>query len=211
MQCRICFEDGDQTTLLTPCQCRGTASYIHRACLDQYIQYYPDRICRVCQRPFDAYESPREFAICWVMIVTLSLFLFLSRTRLLVKLSLFATLSLACLYFLRRNLWATTPLVFVGILVMIFLPGSHPSAVYTFLSVLGFLALVYTLARQIPMIIVLRILVTLMVGAYIAFLTLVSYTMLDAFAFTVYISVLYLLWFAWVHDNPVEQLRLRIA
>jgi hypothetical protein len=50
-----------------------------------------------------------------------------------------------------------------------------------------------------------------MVGAYIGFLTLLSYTMLDTFAFTVYISVLYLLWFAWVHDNPVEQLRLRIT
>lgn len=165
----------------------------------------------MCQHSFDNYDSAREFAICWVMIVTMSLFLFLSNARLLAKLSLFTTFLLVALYFLRRNLWATTPLVFVGILVLLFLPDMHPSAVYTFFGVLGLITFVYTLARQIPMIIVLRILVTLMVGAYIGFLTLLSYTMLDTFAFTVYISVLYLLWFAWVHDNPVEQLRLRIT
>jgi len=211
MQCRICLEDDTPMNLLSPCRCRGTASYIHRACLDQYIQYYPDRICRVCRHPFDRYDSTREFAICWLMIVMMSLFLFVSSARLLVKLALFGGFSLASLYFLRRNLWATTPIVFLGVLILLFLPGSNSSAVYMFLTAIGAVALVYTLARQIPMIIVLRVVVTLMVGAYVGFLTILTYTILDTPAFTVYISVLYLFWFAWVHDNPIEELRLRLA
>ena len=145
------------------------------------------------------------------MIVIMSLFLFVSNARVLVKLALFGVFSLVSLYFLRRNLWATTPIVFIGILILLFLPGGHPSATYMFLTVLGVVTLVYTLARQIPMTVILRVLVTLMVGAYVAFLTIMTYTMLDAPGFTVYTSVLYLLWFAWVHDHPLEYMRLRPA
>jgi hypothetical protein len=34
-------------------------AYIHSSCLDEYIRFYPDRFCRVCQAPF-VFRSPRD-------------------------------------------------------------------------------------------------------------------------------------------------------
>lgn len=34
--------------MISPCMCRGTSAYIHEACFQQYLDYFPDRVCRVC-------------------------------------------------------------------------------------------------------------------------------------------------------------------
>jgi hypothetical protein len=34
--------------MVSPCNCTGTSAHIHRDCYDQYIEHYPDRMCRVC-------------------------------------------------------------------------------------------------------------------------------------------------------------------
>lgn len=208
MQCRICFDDGDARTLLTPCLCRGTAAYIHQSCLDEYIRYYPDRTCRVCKGFFPAYQSPREIQLCWVLFLGLTSLLFFSTARLLVKFPLFGMITLLSIYFLRCNLLTSTPFVFIFILTLLFLPGGHASANYMWLTTIGMIAFVYTLARQLPAIILLGILVTAILAAYAGFILVLAYQNLDAPAFTVFFSVLYLVWYSWVHDNP---LRLRYA
>jgi hypothetical protein len=141
----------------------------------------------------------------------MTLLLVISGVRLLVKTALFGAMSLLCLYYLYRNLWGTTPIVFLGILALLFLPSAHIDAVYLWMGLLGMLAFLYTLAREIPPIILLRIVVTFLVFSYIGFLTVVAYNALDSQAFTVYISVMYLLWSGWVHDHPLEDLRLRLT
>jgi hypothetical protein len=47
-QCRICLDTENPETMISPCMCRGTAAYIHEACFQQYLDHYPDRVCRVC-------------------------------------------------------------------------------------------------------------------------------------------------------------------
>ena len=40
MQCRICLEeDYNIEDLITPCNCRGTQQYVHRACLEEWLSY----------------------------------------------------------------------------------------------------------------------------------------------------------------------------
>lgn len=208
MQCRICFEEGDTTSLVAPCACRGTSSYIHRTCLDQYIRYYPDRTCRVCHVQFPHGVSAREGYLCWIVVFAVASLLVISSARLLVKLALFGAATVLSACFLHRNLFSTTPLVVLFILALLFLPGGHPSAVYLVLAILGVAAFSYTLAYQLPMIVLLILLVTSIVTAYAAFLVVLAYTTLDSSAFTVFLSILYLAWYGWVHENP---LRLRLA
>jgi hypothetical protein len=204
MQCRICFEEGDDLTLLVPCRCRGTSSYIHRTCLDRYIQYYPDRMCRVCHAHFPRQRSPREVHLCWIVFLALVALLVVSSARLLVKVALFGAATVLSVCFLQRNLFTTTPLVFLFILGLLFLPGGHPSAVYLWLALLGTSAFAYTLAYQLPMLVLLSILVTSIVAAYAAFLVVLAYTTLDSSAFTVFLSIVYLAWYGWVHENPLR-------
>lgn len=197
MQCRICFEEGGD--LVVPCQCRGTASYIHRTCLEQYIHYYPDRICRVCRTHFNYYDQPREVFLGWFLMVVLTFLLFFSSSKLIVKLILFLATSLLYLYFLRRNLFDITSAFSITVLVILFLPGGHPSAIYIWILILGLLAFVYTLMQFLPGIVVLGIVVGTILAGYTGFLLLLSYHVLDSSAFTVLITVIYMAWYAWLH------------
>lgn len=202
MQCRICFEDGDAITLVTPCNCRGSSAYIHQACLDRYIQYYPDRICRVCRGHFPPVETPMEVGLCWVLFLGMAIALLVSQVTLPVKIFLFGLGFFLCAYLLHRRLLDSTPMTFIAILAILILPGGHSLAMTTWLVVIGILAVLYTLARQIPPFLLLSIVVTLMLAGYAAFLTTFAYHALDSPAFTVYLSILYLMWYAWVHDIP---------
>ena len=202
MQCRICFEDGDATTLVTPCQCRGSSAYIHQTCLDRYIQYYPDRICRVCHGQFPPPETPMDIGLCWILVTCLVSALLLSQVRTIVKLFLFGIGLSVCIYLLSRRLMTSTPLVFVSILALLILPGGHSMAMTMWLMILGLFLILYTLGRQLPALMLLSVLVTFMLAGYAAFLTMFAYHSLDSPAFTVYLSVLYLLWYAWIHDHP---------
>jgi hypothetical protein len=121
-----------------------------------------------------------------------------------VKVALFASLSALSFYFVRRNLFTTTPLVFLSILALLFLPGGNPSAVYLWFIILGGIAFVYTLGQHLPAMLLLRILVTAMTAAYTGFFVVLAYVTLDPSAFVVFLSVLYLSWYAWLHDTPLR-------
>lgn len=200
MQCRICLEDGDHTTLLSPCNCRGTASYIHQACLDRYIQYYPDRICRVCNTVFN-YESPEEIGFCYLLFIALTAILFLSKAVIVVKFSLFATIVILSLYLLRLKLIGTSLLTAIAILAIIFFPGGHRDAIQVYIVVLGTIAFVYTLSQQMSAIMLLGLVVTTMVAIYSAFFIFLAYHALDPPAFTVLISVYFMAWYGWIHTR----------
>lgn len=205
--CRICFEEGEG--LLTPCRCRGTSAYIHPACLDQYIRYYPDRICRVCHARFIPFKTSRDFYSAVGILTLFACFLLMSEVRLLVKLVLLGVTCLITTYFYARQLFSSTPLVFLSILVLLFLPHGHPSAVFIWLVLLGGIAFFYTLSIYIPAIFILGIVVTLILLAYAAFVTFFAYQHLDTFAFVVYLGLMYLFWYGWLHDSP--PLRYRMA
>lgn len=201
MQCRICFEDGGDG--VTPCQCRGTSAFIHTSCLDKYIRYYPDRICRVCKTAFTGpHNSKYEFDIAWGILGVSFCFLFASDARFVAKVMLMGSIALLTFYYVKRNFWGPTPLVFLGILTILFIPRANPVVACIWLAILGSAAVVYTLSFFVPVLFVLGIVVTLFMSMYIGMLTYAAYGVLDNFAFTVYVCVLYLVWYGWVQERP---------
>lgn len=48
-QCRICLDIDEPNTMISPCECRGSARFIHQQCLKEYLRHYPDGLCRVCR------------------------------------------------------------------------------------------------------------------------------------------------------------------
>lgn len=56
--CRICLGTDHQERLISPCNCRGSSAFIHQECLEQYLEYFPDGICRVCQVRMQLAEAP---------------------------------------------------------------------------------------------------------------------------------------------------------
>ncbi|XP_050041794.1 E3 ubiquitin-protein ligase MARCHF3-like isoform X2 [Dermacentor andersoni] len=50
--CRICFFGDAKQPLLEPCNCRGTIGFVHRDCLERWIQRTVDPQCQVCHFHF---------------------------------------------------------------------------------------------------------------------------------------------------------------
>ncbi|XP_037545769.1 uncharacterized protein march1 [Nematolebias whitei] len=51
--CRICHCEGDdECALITPCRCTGSLSFVHQACLNQWIKSSDTRCCELCKYDF---------------------------------------------------------------------------------------------------------------------------------------------------------------
>lgn len=60
MQCRICLDTDRPNRMVSPCSCRGSIQYIHRACLYTEQQHRREEwertgalICTVCREPYN--------------------------------------------------------------------------------------------------------------------------------------------------------------
>ncbi|RWS29024.1 RINGv domain containing protein-like protein [Leptotrombidium deliense] len=49
--CRICFESGTRF-LLQPCNCKGTAAFVHYGCLSNWTRVSGHRKCNVCKSEY---------------------------------------------------------------------------------------------------------------------------------------------------------------
>ncbi len=67
-QCRICLDTENPETMITPCMCCGTSAYIHEACFQQYLEYYPDRVCRVCHYRVPGEQSLTVDSVVFLMM-----------------------------------------------------------------------------------------------------------------------------------------------
>lgn len=199
MQCRICFEEGG--ALVSPCHCRGTSAYIHRACLDRYIQHYPDRTCRVCRTVFHYYKSALEIASFVTLLVFLNALLLLSRERMAVKLALCVLIWAIVYGYAVMNLLTNSVLVALACLWGLFLPGGHYHAMLAVVVTMGVLSLLYTMCCFIPPQYILRLIVIGMVYVYMGLLTIAMLPSVEPITFTLYITCLFLMWNAVVHGN----------
>ncbi|KAH6948928.1 hypothetical protein HPB50_027150 [Hyalomma asiaticum] len=57
--CRICFFGDSEQPLLDVCECRGTIGFVHRDCLEQWIQRSKDPQCPVCHFRFTVRKQPQ--------------------------------------------------------------------------------------------------------------------------------------------------------
>nr|GLL41648.1 E3 ubiquitin-protein ligase MARCH3-like [Ipomoea trifida] len=59
VECRICHDEGLDSTMETPCSCRGTLKYAHRRCVQRWCHAKGDTVCEICHQPFKPdYKAP---------------------------------------------------------------------------------------------------------------------------------------------------------
>jgi len=80
MQCRFCLdtEVAPYDLFIQPCDCRGSAQYVHRSCLKRWIRVSPDpQICPVCNESYIeqivGYESIPP-STTWTMVLNHTVF-----------------------------------------------------------------------------------------------------------------------------------------
>lgn len=194
-QCRICFEEDND--LLQPCRCRGTAAYIHPACLTQYIHYYPDRVCRICRTQLSVPLDPESLVLLWLLGSGLTGLLFLSNARVITKIGLVAYVGAVSLYYARNGLLSRSAVGMALILICMFVTGGDALAKGLILSTLMLLAAFVSAAITIPGHIVAEVFGYMLVFAYLTCMFWVFQTQLDTYAFGVVLTTSWLVWYAW--------------
>ena len=68
VQCRICLEENiDIENLINPCNCNGTHRFVHRECLNKWLEYNVDNINYTrCQECLVDYKYEEVEAICLI-------------------------------------------------------------------------------------------------------------------------------------------------
>ena len=196
MQCRICFDETGP--FVSPCQCRGTAQYIHSKCLERYIEFYPERICHVCRTILKTPMTRREFVMLWGMCAFTNSWLWSYQGIEPAGKFLYSVLITAIYaFYYRRNIFDRGALMGIAILAVLFLTGAHPTEGTMMLSVLLTLAMFASLGKFVPPQYLMLFTIALVFVCYVFFFAYMLYRMNDRFMFTMFITTLFLYWYAW--------------
>jgi len=58
--CRYCFEGENVSKLISPCDCKGSAAYIHKQCVTRWMIHSESKTCELCQVEFRCKPSRWE-------------------------------------------------------------------------------------------------------------------------------------------------------
>lgn len=55
--CRICHEKTPQKDLITPCNCMGSVSWVHRKCLERWLTVSHRNTCEICDESYTCVQT----------------------------------------------------------------------------------------------------------------------------------------------------------
>jgi len=202
MQCRYCFGEEDPETMLAPCRCRGTSQYAHEACLQRYLQYYPDRVCRVCNTPLE-YERTLDRLLPCLVVPILTSMLMSSETPPATKFVLFLGLLGLSALFALTAVMTSGLLVACGMLGALMLCVHHDTSLTLWaLGMLGLTMFIWTLMQYIEPALLLFVLICTITSLYATLFAMAMSTQLDGIALAVFIIQAFLLWSAILQLRP---------
>lgn len=192
MICRICFGEEKPETMVTPCRCSGTSAHIHSECLDSYFGYYPDRICRVCLAEM---EGPPSLLLSASMVTLLGMSITYSEVQWKIKLVLSLALMSMTVYYAKKKLFNDTVAAFLLALYLTFATGGHPDAVFIFLLSL------YVMSIIVSIVVTKQFFLVFFIAPAVLSVTTYILLALDPFGVAIYLSLLFLAWYAWVRTT----------
>jgi hypothetical protein len=52
-QCRICLSEDEQKDIIAPCDCKGSIQYVHKECLQKWVDVKHSLKCGLCKKKYD--------------------------------------------------------------------------------------------------------------------------------------------------------------
>lgn len=202
-QCRICLDTENPETMVSPCMCRGTAAYIHEACLQRYFEFYPDGYCRVCNYSMCVPSAKHilDIVIFGLMVSWLVLLLFLSpipgHFKILYFFMLISVLSLSQLTTNLRSVICLGLMLVSSIFAML----STAHAVQ-FTLLFGLLASIGVMFLYIPAEMMLIFVTILLAGSYSTMMVVFFTLNQDAYLTGFFVPILILLWMCVIRARP---------
>ena len=202
-QCRICLDTEDPESMISPCMCSGKSAYIHQACLDRYLQYYPDGNCRVCNYSLCFPNHPKLFdtIVFLVMVTWLTTLLFLSTIPGHFKI-LYMFMMISVLLFSQFT-EKLRPVLCLAIMIVssIFTILSPTNAVH-FSLIFGLLSSIVVMFIYIPPEFMLLFVTILLAGAYSTIIVAFFSLNQDAYLTGFFVPLMILIWMCVIQARP---------
>lgn len=199
-QCRICLDTDDPYSMVAPCNCRGSAEFIHKTCLEEYLRHFPDGVCRVCRENMLSADTYIIFTqvllFCWLMGL-LGMSHIPSHTKI-----LYISMTLALLTFMGVRKLASYPVMFL-IFGMTFLVNFvYVADLIKLVIILGCLTGTATIVYYIPPQHVFMIALIGILTLYGTLLTLFIATRTDVYMSAYFVGFIGLGWYTCVRLRP---------
>lgn len=183
-QCRICLDTNDSNEMISPCLCRGTAKFIHKTCLEEYLRHFPDGVCTVCKAnmtPINIFQ--------WLFYMWFLFLIYVSIVPLQTKAIYIAITTLMFLYMPMRNMaqyW----------MLAISLPFVLVDNAYTIQLTLliGVITIFVTIHQYIPIEHLLILISICLISAYVTILALYVATTTDKYMTACFVAFIASLW-----------------
>ena len=201
MQCRICLEEANPEEMISPCRCSGSAAFIHRNCLQQYIHHYPDGVCRVCKTSFYRSTSIGETLVMCFLVSFFMTLVISSSLNGMVQFGLLITcIASIGLYSSCQMFDAVFCMQFVG-LTLVPLLISNVSSMMTYLGLVILSTMIYFFLSYIPIEYIFTLLF-IALGSVYAGMVLVSLLMVDFYGFIVMLTMFGMFLRVWARYHP---------
>lgn len=201
MQCRICFDNNNPEQMLTPCACTGTQAYIHYNCLTQYLRHYPDGICRVCRQQLQYIPRLERFLFLVMTIIVWSLWVI---TKSPINVKIFFVLafgSVLTIYNVHHFTNLRFLLFLIGLNVLFMMTNHYFTNIYILVTMCT-IATFHTLCLYVSPTQLLTVVTIVIVGMYTFLLGFAALTALDSYGVSLFVTVLFLLWNAFIQTHP---------
>ena len=191
-QCRICLDTNDPNEMIAPCECRGTAKFIHKTCLQQYIRHFPDGVCSVCKNGMIPMNKFQILFYLWFFLL-----ISLSTVPLQTKLFYGVLITLVFLYTPVRNLASYW-------MLLVSLPFIVVDKTYIVILTLitGVLAGLFTINHYIPIHYLMLTMSVCITSLYATILALYVVSNTDVYITACFIGFVALLWRIVLHLRP---------
>lgn len=165
-ECRICLESNLES-MSSPCNCTGSGEYIHTECLREYLLYYPDGICRVCQSHMK-FRNPTDILISFELLFGMMMLIGFSEVPQLIKFILtLATITCVYVYY-KFYLLDTFIVKFLSMIpVFLLLGGLEPTTSFGVSVVLTLCMAVAYVLQTVPFGYILLLGISALVCAYV--------------------------------------------
>lgn len=203
MECRICLDSDQPETMLSPCQCRGTAAYVHQRCLERYFQFYPDGICRVCMGQI-VYFDTNVPALNYAMVLSCMLYYVWNANIDVVPKIYLAVGCIAILRMYYMMKMMSSHIAATSILLLLFY--GIPMKDFAMGSIFLLFLVLYAAAHMVPPRYLGLVLTIEMLGLYSGLILYVAFTTLNSYGYAVSVVLSMLVWILWIKMRPVVHL-----
>ena len=129
--------------------CKGSAEFIHKTCLEEYIRHFPDGVCRVCLKYMTPEQDTYELISQTLLYLWLTFLLSISEIPAQMKLVYFI-MTIALIIFVHVRKFFTYPVILFTFSISFFIIFVNPLDVVKLVPILGTAMMIATMAHYIP-------------------------------------------------------------